>query len=197
MSQIARFTWPTWGPPGPCRPQVGHMLALWTLLSGVPYLHSLELFVRLWTGDLAEHSNYQGFFFINVVLLMNTDHRVDSPLRERLKEVRFKVASSFQNFTNFQTHWCAYLLINDRVTIWKMLSQTSNISVGIHVGSSLVKMEDTHLMNNNQPMAEILCWGVGKCIIYILYNVSSHWLSVMPTLIGQIQLCIWVMSIIL
>ena len=33
-TQIARFVWPTWGPPGSCRPQVGPMLAPWTLLSG-------------------------------------------------------------------------------------------------------------------------------------------------------------------
>ena len=34
-SQIARLMRPTWGPPGSCRPQVGPMLAPWTLLSGV------------------------------------------------------------------------------------------------------------------------------------------------------------------
>ena len=28
---------PTWGPPGSCRPQMGPMLAPWTLLSGVSY----------------------------------------------------------------------------------------------------------------------------------------------------------------
>ena len=27
---------PTWSPPGFCRPRMGHMLALWTLLSGEP-----------------------------------------------------------------------------------------------------------------------------------------------------------------
>ena len=32
ITQIARFMWPTWGPPGSCRPQVGPMLAPWTLL---------------------------------------------------------------------------------------------------------------------------------------------------------------------
>ena len=32
--QIARFMRPTWGPPGSCRPQMGHMLAPGTLLSG-------------------------------------------------------------------------------------------------------------------------------------------------------------------
>ena len=33
-NQRARFTWPTWGPTGSCRPQVGPMWDPWTLLSG-------------------------------------------------------------------------------------------------------------------------------------------------------------------
>ena len=36
-SQIARFMWPTWGPPVSCRPQVGPVLAPWALLSGLVY----------------------------------------------------------------------------------------------------------------------------------------------------------------
>ena len=35
-SLIAKFMGPTWGPPGSCRPQMGPMLAPWTLLSGMP-----------------------------------------------------------------------------------------------------------------------------------------------------------------
>ena len=38
-SQIARFMWPTWGPPRSCWPQVGPMLAPWYLLSGVDFIH--------------------------------------------------------------------------------------------------------------------------------------------------------------
>ena len=34
QSQITRFTWPPWGPPGSCRPQVGPILTPRTLLSG-------------------------------------------------------------------------------------------------------------------------------------------------------------------
>ena len=34
LSQIAKFMGSTWGPPGTCRPQMGPMLAPWTLLSG-------------------------------------------------------------------------------------------------------------------------------------------------------------------
>ena len=33
-TQIAKFMWPKWDPPGCCRPQMGPMLAPWTLLSG-------------------------------------------------------------------------------------------------------------------------------------------------------------------
>ena len=33
-TQIAPFMGPTWGPPGSCPPQVGPMIAPWTLLSG-------------------------------------------------------------------------------------------------------------------------------------------------------------------
>ena len=33
-THIARFMGPTWGPPGSCRPQMGPILAPWTLLSG-------------------------------------------------------------------------------------------------------------------------------------------------------------------
>ena len=34
VAQIAKFMGPTWGPPGSCRPQMGPILAQWTLLSG-------------------------------------------------------------------------------------------------------------------------------------------------------------------
>ena len=46
MSHKARFMWPTWGPPRSCWPQVGPMLAPWTLLLGV------LLTFELW-GDLS------------------------------------------------------------------------------------------------------------------------------------------------
>ena len=36
LAQIEKYMGPTWGPPGPCRPQMGPMLALWTLL---PVVH--------------------------------------------------------------------------------------------------------------------------------------------------------------
>ena len=37
LSQITKFMGPTWGPPGSSRPQMGPMLAPWTLLSEMLY----------------------------------------------------------------------------------------------------------------------------------------------------------------
>ena len=62
----------------------------------------------------------------------------------------------------------------------KCLAQNeSNISVGVHVGSSLIKVKDTHLMNNNQPVAEILCWRLGESgtpstIIYVRWSSRRY-----------------------
>ena len=44
VTQIAMLIGPTWGPPGSCRPQMGPMLAPWTLLLGQPTL----LIVMVW-----------------------------------------------------------------------------------------------------------------------------------------------------
>ena len=41
-----------------------------------------------------------------------------------------------------------------------LAKSASNVSTGVHLKNSPVKVKDTHLMNNNQPMAEILC---GDC----------------------------------
>ena len=40
---IARFMGPTWGPPGSCLPQMGPMLAPWTLLSGILHHTSCDM----------------------------------------------------------------------------------------------------------------------------------------------------------
>ena len=44
QSQIAGFMGPTWGPPGSCRPQMGPILAPWTLLLGMGYKAALVSF---------------------------------------------------------------------------------------------------------------------------------------------------------
>ena len=53
-TQIAKFMGPTWGPPGSCRPQMGPILAPWTLLSG--YLTSTAVFPSLIWWDLYSQS---------------------------------------------------------------------------------------------------------------------------------------------
>ena len=42
---------PTWGPPGPCRPQMGPMLAPWILLSRDLMIHPDKWLLRMHGGD--------------------------------------------------------------------------------------------------------------------------------------------------
>ena len=55
-TQITKFMGPTWDPPGFCRPQMGPMLAPWTLLSGYALgsitLQSLESAVATTSGAI-------------------------------------------------------------------------------------------------------------------------------------------------
>ena len=69
LTQIARFTGPTWSPPGSCLPQMGPMLAPWTLLPGnvVSYLVSSN---RPWSHRCKNrvekvwpHGNRRAFLF--------------------------------------------------------------------------------------------------------------------------------------
>ena len=48
-TQIAKFIGPTWGPPGSCWPQMGPMLAPWTLLSGkISYIEKALWSITTW-----------------------------------------------------------------------------------------------------------------------------------------------------
>ena len=64
--QIAKFKGPTWGPPGSCRPQMGPMLAPWTLLSGaVQYMILLTAVaeskhIEVWTHKRQSISRLYG-----------------------------------------------------------------------------------------------------------------------------------------
>ena len=59
ISQLAKFMGPTWGPTGSCRPQMGPMLAPWTLLSGLPSFwfccHYRCTIFALFSADLSEN----------------------------------------------------------------------------------------------------------------------------------------------
>ena len=74
---------PTWGPPGSCRPQMGPMLAPWTLLSGLEYIHAV--FVILFhandlTCDLSNGNCYLQNFKKSHVL--NADNFCSTPTKK-------------------------------------------------------------------------------------------------------------------
>ena len=47
---------PTWGPPGSCRPQMGPMMAPWSLLSGYSPCHDMY-WEPLWSADVPQPSH--------------------------------------------------------------------------------------------------------------------------------------------
>ena len=63
QAQIAKFLGPTWGPPGSCRPQVGPMLAPWTLLSGGLLPQANFLLAKMETVDQMEYTMETRFTF--------------------------------------------------------------------------------------------------------------------------------------
>ena len=84
VTQIARFTGPTWGPSGSDRIQAGHMLAPWTLLSGKIWhiLYAYPLAYIIFVGnacvlvkhELLPRTNELRYFFC--VLRSITDQRI-------------------------------------------------------------------------------------------------------------------------
>ena len=66
-TQIAKFMGPTWGPPGSCRPQMGPMLAPWTLLSGKYRLPNLVITL---SADSLAHK------FSTTSIVTSTDYKV-------------------------------------------------------------------------------------------------------------------------
>ena len=82
-SQIAKFMWPTWGPPGSCWPtwgpsganrtQVGPMLAPWTLLSGDLLQHGRDHSVyvsRQW--EMVLHCNAISYWLAAYTMIQHS-----------------------------------------------------------------------------------------------------------------------------
>ena len=86
QSLIARFMGPTGGPPGSCRPQVGPMLAPWTLLSGIASGCDLHCH---WSYDLwimLKHSTVMvliSSYFVEVLVKISPKNLLLNTLRPR------------------------------------------------------------------------------------------------------------------
>ena len=75
LPQIARFMGPTWGPPGSCRPQVGSILATWTLLSGT-FKWDCSLSRNIFGEIVTSFIDLAYVFFVLSLLLFNTFIRI-------------------------------------------------------------------------------------------------------------------------
>ena len=76
-TQIASFMRPTWGPPGSCRPQLGPMLAPWTVRATI-FHHILLLLLLLITSTITitmdHHHGYFCIIFVSFPCLQNMGH---------------------------------------------------------------------------------------------------------------------------
>ena len=104
-TQIAKFMGPTWSPPGSCRPQMGPMLAPWTLLSG---------------NDTVSHHLLLKFDLVTY----HTDNFAQNMHNWHLKGIHF---SFFREF-------CACVQpMRDGVTLQHRLSLAGSLHKMIHV----------------------------------------------------------------
>ena len=80
-TQIAKFMGPTWGPPGSCRPQLGPMLAPWTLLSG--YLSISAKFSFLWYNSLT-HWGRVTHIYVSTLTIIGSDNGLSPGRRQAI-----------------------------------------------------------------------------------------------------------------
>ena len=106
-TQIAKFMRPTWGPPGSSRPQMGPMLAPWSLLSG--YLFSSPFYRLFCISGLLNFFN-KGFQLNNQKL--HSQAVPQNPCFENMSNTHFFFFKStvliffpqiFNNIVNFGT----------------------------------------------------------------------------------------------
>ena len=72
---IARFMWPTWGPSGADRTEVGPMLAPWTLLSGTCFQNKyITWLIHLWLNFCRLKMGPTIFFFLKPCDIMDLAH---------------------------------------------------------------------------------------------------------------------------
>ena len=108
MTQIARFMGPTWGPPGSCRPQMGPMLAPWTLLSG-------EL--TLWASAFPVTKDAVGTFQLRAWIV--TICRAYNSTREFVK---YDCSVTTPQICIFCLVWYELHSIRRKYTTWEKLS---------------------------------------------------------------------------
>ena len=80
---MARFMWPTWGPPGEDKTLVGPMLAPWTLLSGM-YWENLvsHITIKSFVLQMAlQNLTHWGGVSVNYAIIGSTNDL--SPVRRR------------------------------------------------------------------------------------------------------------------
>ena len=157
-AQIAKFKGPTWGPPGSCRPQMGPMLAPWTLLSAcwllsVTCRHSKDwVQVRLYRGLALEISNASGHqqknqrnnpkFIYNfpgsklepvvVISIMRVVHKIwvhGESIIKRIYSANFTAKTVYNEWYILIQKINFEHIYNTSGSLWKYIEQALNVNI--------------------------------------------------------------------
>ena len=159
-SQIAKFMGPTWGPPGSCRPQMGPMLAPWTLLSGTCIFHGISCACEL--------------VLLEFVLVTNCASSLFGAFDMMVTITRSRVEYHQNLFMPFEVH---------------MASITNNLNVPStlnHSNTGSVHSSDPHRARN-QHLYSYMAIGLSGWLLsrsppfryfHSFSDLSIHWLPI-------------------
>ena len=96
------------------------------------------------------------------------------PVKNTKHPVCLKAAGLFQHLQTFECLALRFVRQMAESQPHKSLAKSaSNVSAGVHLRNSPVKVKDTHLMNNNQPVADILNFGSAAGMIFCKQTTCS------------------------
>ena len=170
-AQIAKFMAPTWGPPGSCRPQMGPMLAPWTLLSRCVFIGLDSNLCKIMKT------------LPDMILYFFNSLSVNITCKSLFNEVWFVL--SHHTYAPL-THWCApAYLINDWPHSWFTQCPAVSTHRVIHAGAAIATVSKEidicglpQVCRNSNVSFECLLWVFWKRImlqkVFRLYVYISN-----------------------
>ena len=183
-SQIAKFMGPTWGPPGSCRPQMGPMLAPWTLLSGTFQLVGRFLLLNVTTDSYHMYWCSTGFdVMLTCVASCLWGSKTDIDYIEVALSLWClnKMATIFIYY--FQMHFVERKLFRfDKIFTEVYFGGSNSQTVTISSGNALVPnrwqmitwIDDSSVQRCKYHQGPFLLTWIHKCIHYKMWDEITY-----------------------
>ena len=142
VTQIAKFMGPTWGPPGSCRPQMGPMLAPWTLPGSYRVQNGINSW---WLLSLCTSLSYQHYRWCGksscMVLILQWCIRSEALHAGKVSQLLTK-SSSVSICSRKKLLMCIYFVVHLHIfggaatfltVLWISLNPNLNVHPGVRV----------------------------------------------------------------